>query len=124
MMGRENYAWREVCVSALQEADPIRLIARIEHAVSAIERRHAEWGSNPGTSDELRDIRRAISGLESLLREKLGPPGGVDVPRSAARGSEPAPELQGSEFDGQVKRLLAFLRSTRQYGKEMIHKSK
>lgn len=75
-----SYGWREVCVSALRESDPKKLIACIEQAITAIERRYAEWGSNPGTPDELSAIRKAISGLESLANEKLGTHSAVDVP--------------------------------------------
>ncbi|HEX4919671.1 MAG TPA: hypothetical protein VFV92_02910, partial [Candidatus Bathyarchaeia archaeon] len=79
-MERASYSWQEVCVSALRESDPKKLIACIEQAIIAIERRHAEWGSNPGTPDELRAIRKAISGLENLANEKLGTHGAVDIP--------------------------------------------
>ena len=123
-MGRASYAWREVCVSALRESDPTKLIACIDDAISAIERRHAEWESNPGTPDELKLIRTTILGLESLLKEKLGTHGRVDVRRSEARTSDPGEELIATEFDGQIKRLLLSLRSTPLYGKQIIHKSK
>ena len=69
-MRRENYAWREVCALALRESDPKKLIAHLDDAITAIERRRAEWASSPGPPDELRDIRKTISSLERLLKEK------------------------------------------------------
>jgi hypothetical protein len=123
-MGRASYAWREVCVSALRESDPKKVIACIDDAITAIERRHAEWESNPGTPDELRLIRTTISGLEGLLKEKLGTHGGVDVRSSEARTSDPEEERIATEFDEHIKRLLLSLRSTPLYGKQIVHKSK
>jgi hypothetical protein len=123
-MGCARYAWPEVCVSALRESDPKKLIACIDYAITAIERRHAEWESNPGTPDELRDIRKTISHLESLLKEKLLTNGAVDVRRSAAKTSDPAEERIAAEFDGQIKQLPLSLRSTPLYGKQIIRKSK
>jgi hypothetical protein len=69
-MGRTRYAWREVYVSALQEPDPGRKIALIKKATTALERRYAEWGSTPGTPAELKAIRKAISDLQGMLKDK------------------------------------------------------
>jgi len=69
-MGRTRYAWRKVYVSALQESDPEKRIARIKKATTALERRYAEWGSTPGTPAELKAIRKAVSDLQGLLKEK------------------------------------------------------
>ena len=83
VMGHASYAWREVCASALRESDPKKLVACLERAITAIERRYAEWEISPGTSNELRAIRNTISGLETVLREKLSAHGEGDIPRSA-----------------------------------------
>ena len=69
-MGRIRYTWRKVYMSALQESDPEQRIARIKKATTALERRYAEWGSTPGTAAELNAIRKAISDLRGLLKEK------------------------------------------------------
>ena len=122
-MGPASYAWREVCASALRESDPKKLTARIEHAIAAIERRYAEWPSNPGTPEEMRLIRKTITGLKRLLQEKVLTNRSVDVRNSAARTSDPAVKAIATKFDGHIKRLV-FLRSTSLYGKENIHKSK
>ena len=69
-MGRTQYAWRKVYLSALRESDPEERIARIKNATTALERRYAEWGTTPGTPAELKAIRKAISDLQGLLKEK------------------------------------------------------
>jgi len=121
-MGRASYAWRQVCESALRESDPKKLIASIEQAITVFERRHAEWGSNPGTPDELSEIRKTIAGLECRLKEAVGTHGPVAVSRLVAGTSNRA---KGSTSEsGNVKRLLLVLRSTPWNGKQMIHKSK
>jgi len=60
-MRGESYPWREVCASALRETNSKKLITRIEHAIAAIERRYAEWASNPGTPDELSPLANYLS---------------------------------------------------------------
>jgi hypothetical protein len=122
-MGRASYAWRQVCESALRESDPKKLIASIERAITLFERRHAEWGSNPGTPDELSAIRRTIAGLERRLKEEFDTYGAVEVSRAAAGTSSRAKGSIAIE-SGNVKRLLLVLRSTPLNGKQMIHKSK
>jgi len=122
-MRRENYAWREVCALALRESDPKKLITRIEHAIAAIERRYAEWASNPGSPDELRLIRQTISHLEELLQEKLLTNRSVDVRISAAPTADSAEKGIATEFDRHIKRLV-FLRSNSLHEKLTIHKSK
>ena len=122
-MRRENYACREVCALALRESDPKKLITRIEHAIAAIERRYAEWASNPGTPDELRLIRQTISHLEELLQEKLLTNRSVDVRISAAPTADSAEKGIATEFDRHIKRLV-FLRSNSLHEKLTNHKSK
>jgi hypothetical protein len=122
-MQRANFAWREVCALALRESDPKKLIMRLEHAMAAIERRYAEWASNPGTPDELRLIRQTISHLERLLQDKVLTNGSVDVRRSAPPTADSAEKGIATEFDRHIKRL-AFLRSNSLHEKQIIHKSK
>jgi hypothetical protein len=105
-----KFGWREVCASALRESDPEKLITRIEHAIAALERRFAEWASNPGTSDELRLIRQTISHLQGLLQEKVLTNSSVDQPGPAALTAGSA-KKGAAEFDRHMKRLV-FLRST------------
>ena len=122
-MRRESYAWREVCALALRESNPKKLITRIESAIAAIERRYAEWASNPGTPNELRLIRQTISHLERLLQEKVLTNGSVDVRRSAAPTVASAEKDIATEFDRHIKRLVS-LRSNPCMEKQIIHKSK
>lgn len=118
-MRRTHYAWREGFVSALRESDPKKLIACIEQAITAIERRHSEWGEYPGTPAELKAIQKAISALETVLKKKLRTYGAVELQRAAAGTSEAAEDGAAIEFDGQVRRLLLVLRSSPLYGKRI-----
>ncbi|HKN36787.1 MAG TPA: hypothetical protein VJX16_26390 [Terriglobales bacterium] len=70
-MGRARYSWQKGYMSALRESDPKRLLARVEQATIMLEKRAAEWGSHPGTSAELKHIRRAIAILRKLLKGKM-----------------------------------------------------
>jgi hypothetical protein len=69
-MGRAHYSWQKVYLTALRESDSWRLLARIEQATIALERRAAEWGTCPGTAAELKEIRKAIATLRKLLKRK------------------------------------------------------
>ena len=66
-MGRARYSWHEAYTLALSESDSGRLPGRIQYGILAIERRYAEWGSNPGTPAELSAIQKAIVALEGKL---------------------------------------------------------
>jgi hypothetical protein len=68
-MGRVPHSWREAYASALRESDPSKLIGRIEYAITAIERRHSEWGTEPGTPAELTAIQTCISALVRLMKQ-------------------------------------------------------
>ena len=70
-MGSVRDSWQEACAAALGESDPVRLVGRIESTITALERRYAEWGSDPGTPAELNTILKAISALECLINETL-----------------------------------------------------
>ena len=59
-MGRVSHSWREPWASALAESDPSKVLGRIEYAIATIERRYAEWESDPGTPAELKAIQKAI----------------------------------------------------------------
>jgi hypothetical protein len=76
-MGRVSHSWREPWASALAESDPSKLLGRIEYAIAALERRYAEWESNPGTPAELKAIQKAIFSLERLMKQDLGRHGAV-----------------------------------------------
>jgi translation initiation factor 2 beta subunit (eIF-2beta)/eIF-5 len=122
-MQRANFAWREVCALALREADPEKLTMRIERAMAAIERRYAEWASNPGTPNELRLIRKTISHLERLVQKKVLTKPSVDVRISAARTAHSSDEGIATEFDRHIKQLVS-LRSTSSHQKQIRHKAK
>jgi hypothetical protein len=70
-MGRIRHSWQKAFLSALDESDPDELPGRIEYAISTLERRYAEWGSDPGTSAELNAIQKALSALGRLMNEEL-----------------------------------------------------
>jgi hypothetical protein len=109
-MGRVPHSWREAYASALRESDPIQLIGRIEYAITAIERRYSEWGTEPGTAAELTAIQTCISALERLTKQKqLGKHG--TVLSTASRGSSKATERSLRKDRGQAMRSLFVLPS-------------
>ncbi len=69
-MGRVRHSWREAFLSVLDESDPDKLPGRIENAITALERRYAEWGCDPGTPAELNTIQKALSALGRLMNEE------------------------------------------------------
>jgi hypothetical protein len=70
-MGRVRYSWRKTCASALKESDQARLLGCIECVITALEKRYAEWGSDPGSQAELIAIQNAICALECLMNKTL-----------------------------------------------------
>lgn len=70
-MGPVRHSWQDDCAAPLRESDPVWLLGRIESRITALERRYAEWGSDPGTPAELKAIREALSTLERLMNETL-----------------------------------------------------
>ena len=70
-MGPVRDSWQEACAAALEESDPVRMLGRILSTITALERRFAEWGSDPGTPAELKAMRKALSALEALMNETL-----------------------------------------------------
>jgi hypothetical protein len=83
-MGHARYSWQKVCISALRESDPRRLLARVEQATIVLEKRAAEWGTRPGTSVELKEIRKAITTLRKLLKARTA---AIASPERAQRKS-------------------------------------
>ena len=72
-MRRLPHSWREAYEWALMEADPCKLIGRIEYARNVLERRYSEWGIDPGTPPELMATQKYISALHPLMKqEQLG----------------------------------------------------
>jgi hypothetical protein len=47
------------------------MLGRILSTITALERRFAEWGSDPGTPAELKALRKALSALQRLMNETL-----------------------------------------------------
>ena len=106
-MGRFGHAWREAFLSALNETDTKKLPGRVEYAITALERRYAEWGGDPGTQAELNAIHRAISALERrLMNEKLVQSENV-LPRNSGGILEEAHHGQL----GHIRHLFLILRS-------------
>ena len=105
LMGRVPHTWREAYASALRESDPSKLIGHIEYAITAIERRYSEWGTEPGTPAELTAIQTCISALVRLMKQKqLGKHGAVLS--TASRGSSNATERSLRKDRGQATRSL------------------
>jgi len=91
-MERVPHSWREAYASALRESDPSKLIGRIDYAITAIQRRYSEWGTDPGTPAELTAIQTCISALVRQMKQKqLGKRGAVLS--AASKGSSSATEL-------------------------------
>lgn len=105
-MGRFGHHWRQAFLSALNETEPDKLPGRVEYAITALERRYAEWGSDPGTQAELNAIHRAISALERLMNEKLVRSEEVP-PRNSGEISE---EMHYGQL-GHIRHLFLILRS-------------
>jgi hypothetical protein len=112
-MGRVRHSWREACVAALEETDVRKLGGRIEYAITALERRYAEWGEDPGTPAELKAIQKTIVALERRLEEKIR----SAINAASTTGTADTPPYHVSNDLGQVRRLLLVLRSSNLYGK-------
>src|SRR5205814_10436114 len=67
---RVLHSWHEAYASAMTQPDPRKLIACVEYAIRAIERRYSEWGTHPGTPAELAAIQKCISALDRLMKQK------------------------------------------------------
>lgn len=65
---RLPHSWQEAYTSALRESDPDKFIGRIEYAISTIERRYSEWGTDPGTPAELTALQKCISALKRRMK--------------------------------------------------------
>lgn len=108
-MGRVPHFWREAFLSAIGETDPNKWMGRVEYAINALERRYADWGSDPGTPAELHAIQEAIRSLERLMEERLGKLGstsqGTTQQITPPTGHGVATELK------EVRRLFFVLRS-------------
>jgi hypothetical protein len=106
---RIRHSWREAFLSALDESDPDELPGRIEYAIITLERRHAEWGSDPGTSAELNAIQKALSTLGRLMNEELATY--QDAPlRKKQEISDAMRHNLASEL-GHIRHLFLVLRS-------------
>jgi hypothetical protein len=108
-MGRASHSWRELWASALAETDPSKLLGRIEYAIATIEKRYAEWESDPGTPAELKAIQNAICCLERLMKQELGRYGAV-LPGATWRISDATEPDVANEL-GQVRRFFPVRRS-------------
>ena len=107
-MGPARDSWREACDSALGESDPQRLLGCIEYAITALERRYAQWESDPGTSAELIAIQEAILTLERHIKESFGKDGAGRP--STGRISGRLEHTVGDEL-GHLRRLFLVPRS-------------
>ena len=87
-----GHSWQEACGAALTESDTTKLLSRIEDVITAFERRYAEWGIDPGTPAELNAIRKSLSNIERLIRDKLAPYGEAPL----KEGREPSDAIQRS----------------------------
>ena len=71
MASPNKYPWQQACRAVLRDPDSGPLVCRVEHAITALERRLAEWDDNPGTQAESEAIREAIFNLQTLLEDHL-----------------------------------------------------
>jgi hypothetical protein len=108
-LGRLRHSWREAFLSALDESDPDELPGRIEYAIITLERRYAEWGSDPGTSAELNAIQKALSALGRLMNEELVTCQDAP-PRKGQEISDGTRQNLASEL-GHIRHLFLVLRS-------------
>lgn len=100
-MAPVQYSWLEACDLALKESDPKKIPNYIEFAITALERRHAEWGRNPGTSAELNAIRWTIVALEER----------AVIPRKAANAEATRTRRALNKHLGHVSARFVVLRS-------------
>lgn len=63
MIERPKRSWQAACYSALKEPDPDKALPLLESSLCQLEKRYAEWGSIPGTQEELDDLLRTIAAL-------------------------------------------------------------
>jgi hypothetical protein len=62
-----DYLWQRACSAALRQSDPRQLLSHLECAVTALEKRLAEWSDAPGTRAELCAIQESTSKLNERL---------------------------------------------------------
>jgi hypothetical protein len=92
-----GHSWQKACAAALTESDTTKLLSRIEDVITAFERRYAEWGIDPGTPAELNAIRRSLSNIERLIRDKLAPDGKASL-KEAGKPSDATQRSLASEL--------------------------
>jgi hypothetical protein len=90
-MGRVRHSWGQTYASALKESDQTKLLGCIECAITALEKRYAEWGSDPGSQAELIAIQNALSALECLMNK---------TPASMWRLGEKVADISGAAQHG------------------------
>ena len=66
-MIRTHSAWQEACAAALSELDNSKMLARVGCAIDALQMRFAEWGDDPGSPGELKEILESIRQMDQLL---------------------------------------------------------
>ena len=106
-MRRVPHFWREAYELALMESDPIKAIGRIEYAMYALERRYAEWATDPGTPAELAAIQKCISALVRLTKQNHLGTDGANSPTSTGISngtgqSDTGDRGQGAEYSSGV----------------------
>lgn len=104
-----GHSWQEACAAALTESNTTKLLSRIEAVITAFERRYAEWGIDPGTPAELNAIRKSLSKIERLIRNKLAPYGEASL-KEAGEPSDVTQRSLASEL-GHVRHMFLVLRS-------------
>jgi hypothetical protein len=65
--GKAKISLQKTYNSVLKEPDPVKVLPLLESAILVLERRFAEWGTEPGTKVELKAILKAISILQWRL---------------------------------------------------------
>jgi hypothetical protein len=104
-----GHSWQEACAAALTESDATRLPSRIEDIITAFERRYAEWGIDPATPAELNAIRKSLSNIERLIRDKLAPYGEASL-KEAGKPSDATQRSLANEL-AHVRHMFLVPRS-------------
>ena len=72
-MIRTYSGWQEACAAALSELDESKMLARVGCAIDALQMRFAEWGDDPGSPEELKEILASIRQMDHLLSQHFQP---------------------------------------------------
>lgn len=99
-----QHSWQEACADALAEPDPNKLLACLEHAITALEIRCARWDTAPGTTAELNAIRKTILALGRHTEDKLGAAGTSASAEGISEATKPGVKSDQETIDSDPKK--------------------